>query len=366
MLYSLQYLRGVAALLVVLYHSRGELNDIYAQKNLGNILFNYGYIGVDLFFMISGFVIMLSTEKDSSVRSFIVKRLFRLYPVYLVCLLLCALIFTKPIDINYLKSLFFINLNYEKSAPWFGYSVISTAWTLTYEIIFYCIFSIAMKISWKHRHYISSAIIISSVLILGLVYNHEINVSGYATLNDPGAPWILKLFASPMLLEFIAGMVIYQIYSYAKNHDLKMISTPLLLVSSFAFLFFYMSGYNGGHGLLNCGIYAFMLLLSLSVFETTRQIKFNKVLDWMGDISYSLYLIHTIVISILIKKYIDVPFYNPKLGFSNVILILGVSLFISHILFHAIEEPFRKWARHLVPRGNKIKTSNNDSINING
>lgn len=364
MLYSLQYLRGIACLLVVLYHSRGELNDIYVQNNLGNILFNYGYIGVDLFFMISGFVIMLSTEKDSSVRSFIVKRIFRLYPVYLVCLLLCALIFTKPIDINYLKSLFFINLNYDKSAPWFGYSVISTAWTLTYEIIFYCIFSIAMKISWKNRFYISSAIIMASVFTLGLIYNNEINISGYATLSDHEAPWILKLFASPMLLEFIAGMVIYQVYRYAKNHDMKIISTPLLAASSFAFIFFYMSGYNGGHGLFNCGIYAFMLLLSLSIFETTRKIKFNKVLDWMGDISYSLYLVHTIVISILIKKYIDVPFYNPKLGFSNVLLILGVSLFISHILFNAIEEPFRKLARHLVPRSNKIKTSNNDSINI--
>lgn len=355
MLYSLQYLRGIAALLVVLYHARGELNNIYAQSNLGNILFNYGYIGVDLFFMISGFVIMLSTEKDSSVRSFIVKRFFRLYPVYFICLVSCALIFTKPIDINYLKALFFINLNFEKSAPWFGYSVISTAWTLTYEIIFYIIFSFAMSISWKNRFYISTAIIIASVSILGILYNGEINLSGYSTLNDPSAPWVLKLFASPMLLEFVAGMVIYQIYNYAKIHSFKKISAPLLFISVFAFIFFYMSGYNGGHGLLNCGVYAFMLLLSLSIFETTREIKLNKVLDWMGNVSYSLYLVHTIVITVLLKKYLPVPFYNPKLGFSNVLLIVGVSFAISHILFHIVEEPSRKVARHLAPRAAKVK-----------
>lgn len=354
MLYSLQYLRGIAALLVVLYHARGELNNIYAQNNLGNILFNYGYIGVDLFFMISGFVIMLSTEKDSSVRSFIVKRFFRLYPVYLVCLLACALIITKPIDINYLKALFFINLDFEKSAPWFGYSVISTAWTLTYEIIFYIIFSFAMSISWRHRFLISSAIIIASVSILGLIYNGEINISGYSTLKDSTAPWILKLFASPMLLEFIAGMVIYNIYNYAKTHSLKKISTPLLFVSIFAFIFFYTSGYNGGHGLLNCGVYAFLLLLSLSIFETTKEIKFNKTLDWLGDISYSLYLVHTIVITVFLKKYIPVPFYNSKLGFSNVFLIIGISLAISHILFHLVEEPARKIARHLSPRTSNV------------
>lgn len=68
--------------MVVLYHYRGELNSIYAQKGLGDLLFSNGYIGVDLFFMVSGFVIMLSTEKDKSSLSFAIKRIFRIYPVY--------------------------------------------------------------------------------------------------------------------------------------------------------------------------------------------------------------------------------------------------------------------------------------------
>ncbi|NSL37173.1 acyltransferase, partial [Citrobacter werkmanii] len=104
MLLSLQYLRGIASLLVVLYHARGEISNVYAQSNLGELLFGNGYIGVDLFFMISGFVIMLSTEKDKSSFSFIIKRLFRIYPVYLVCLFSLVFLQGRPFDVNLLKS----------------------------------------------------------------------------------------------------------------------------------------------------------------------------------------------------------------------------------------------------------------------
>ncbi len=113
MILSLQYLRGIAALLVVLYHYRGELNSIYAQKGLGDLLFSNGYIGVDLFFMVSGFVIMLSTEKDKSSLSFAIKRIFRIYPVYIVCLILCTYFLSKPIDLDFYKSLFFYTIRYQ-------------------------------------------------------------------------------------------------------------------------------------------------------------------------------------------------------------------------------------------------------------
>ncbi|WRY23622.1 acyltransferase family protein [Escherichia coli] len=60
---SIHYLRGVAALLVVAYHNKQYLNEVYAQKDLGDLLFISGGFGVDLFFIISGFIIMLSSQK---------------------------------------------------------------------------------------------------------------------------------------------------------------------------------------------------------------------------------------------------------------------------------------------------------------
>lgn len=60
---SIHYLRGIAALMVVFYHLKARLNDVYAQENLGDLLFNSGAFGVDLFFVISGFIICYATDR---------------------------------------------------------------------------------------------------------------------------------------------------------------------------------------------------------------------------------------------------------------------------------------------------------------
>ncbi|EIR2665175.1 acyltransferase family protein [Escherichia coli] len=59
---SIQVMRGIAALMVVGFHYRTSLNGVYAQTNLGDLLFLNGAFGVDLFFIISGFIIVYSTK----------------------------------------------------------------------------------------------------------------------------------------------------------------------------------------------------------------------------------------------------------------------------------------------------------------
>ena len=80
---SIHYLRGIAALLVVAYHNKQYLNEVYAQKDLGDLLFISGGFGVDLFFIISGFIIMLSSQKKetNSPINFMIRRFsgFTLY-----------------------------------------------------------------------------------------------------------------------------------------------------------------------------------------------------------------------------------------------------------------------------------------------
>jgi peptidoglycan/LPS O-acetylase OafA/YrhL len=63
MVKSIHYLRGIAALFVVLFHLRGYVNNTYVQSNLGDLLFVNGAFGVDLFFVISGFIICFATQK---------------------------------------------------------------------------------------------------------------------------------------------------------------------------------------------------------------------------------------------------------------------------------------------------------------
>lgn len=54
MIYSIGYIRGLSALFVMLFHYKDFLNDVYAKKNLGSILFGSGYVGVDLFLLLAG------------------------------------------------------------------------------------------------------------------------------------------------------------------------------------------------------------------------------------------------------------------------------------------------------------------------
>ncbi|WP_079223744.1 acyltransferase family protein [Citrobacter werkmanii] len=354
MLLSLQYLRGIASLLVVLYHARGEINNVYVQNNLGDLLFGNGYIGVDLFFMISGFVIMLSTEKDKSSFSFIIKRLFRIYPVYLICLFFLVFIQNKPIDLSVIKSLFFINLNLSGAAPWFGYSLIFTAWTLMFEIIFYILFYISLSLSWKYRGYICMLFIASIVLGTNIYFNGSMNFSGYASVifspnqNYNIALQIIRVFSSPMFFEFVIGIVIYKIYASTKinlnNNTIRIV----MIVSMVLFSYFYFTGYNGGHGPLNCGVYAAFLLLSLVLFEKTHKINHSMLLNYFGNISYSLYLTHALVLRVLPTGVFAGTLYSKNHGFSNLYLILLTSIFISTILYYTIEKYFVKFARIII------------------
>lgn len=124
---SIHYLRGVAALLVVAYHNKQYLNEVYAQKDLGDLLFISGGFGVDLFFIISGFIIMLSSQKKetNSPINFMTRRFFRIYPVFFICTILFFLLNPVFTESELLRSLFLLHLDYYSEAPFFGYKVMT-------------------------------------------------------------------------------------------------------------------------------------------------------------------------------------------------------------------------------------------------
>lgn len=352
MLYSLQYLRGIASILVVLYHARGDLNGIYGTVNFGDILFSNGYVGVDLFFIISGFVIMLSTEKDNSCISFTIKRFFRLYPAYLACLVITVLLFNKPIDFSLLKAIFFINENINDTPPWFGYTIVFTAWTLMYEIIFYIYFTISMALSKKYRDVVCSFLMICAMASIYIFTESEFSFSGYSAvlIDSRIGPFgdLLRVLSSPMFIEFSVGMLIYRIYKSNVLSTATNLSTLLFFVSISAFAFFYFTGKNGGHGIIAGGMYSSLLLLGLVMYEKTHKIKKIKPLYYLGDISYSLYLTHPIIINMLSFGIVSVFSYSEGGGIINLITIMSISVVLSTILYIFIEKPFVGIARNII------------------
>ena len=354
-LLSIHYLRGIACLAVVFFHYRGLLNNTYTQQNLGDLLFEGGYFGVDIFFMLSGFVIVLSTTRDHSSINFIIRRVLRLYPVYIVCLALfaCVYFINKPVDIRIIKSALLLPFDFNAEAPYYGFSLIYTAWTLTYEVCFYFIFLISMYISGKFRTYICSAIIISMVYALNIYINGDLSFASNSSLQfsaKSSVQGIVKIFASPMLFEFVYGMILCELYLKIKHLQLKsykMATLILLLAIAFS-LFSYGSRYNGGHGILNVGVHCMILMFAMVFFELVKGMKVIKPLIFLGDISYSLYLIHPMLMDTLYTPGFSFAPFEFATGFSKFFLALTMAITISYVAYVLIEKPGQNLGRKII------------------
>lgn len=350
---SIHYLRGIAALLVVAFHLRGLINNAYAQKNLGDLLFFSGPSGVDLFFIISGFIIAYSTaNQPTKAKSiFVVKRVFRVYPVYIISLVLFCLVITPNDMQSFIRSALLIHLDYSKEAPFFGYSIILPAWTLTFELYFYFVFLIAMTISHKHRIIIATALLIIPMVLIQQRYNSTVSLSGFNQLNGNPDIGFAKLLASPMLLEFVYGMFFYWSMGYIRKIPHKNII--FFACASFAICAFF-SRYRFGYGPVNFGIWAFVLFLGCMIYESGTDIKDNRVLNFLGDISYSLYITHGAVNAILIRELSWLPIYSSGPGFAKMLFAGAIFIVTAYITFNFIEKPFIKLGRMLC---NKISST---------
>ena len=279
-IYSIQFLRGFAAALVLLTHVRLETG-----------LSMYGGAGVDLFFVISGFVIYFVTESDKS--NFLIKRVIRVVPLYwLATFCVAAVAIAAPSLLknaefslqHLLLSLFFVPhwTTTQEFQPLLG-----LGWTLNFEMMFYLLFAIAMRISHRHRFEIASSLVVALMLL--------------ATLAVPeGAGFGLEFYKSPLMLEFIIGMAIAKAFLAYRNQFST--SQPFLMISLSMVSFLLMTAVLPfddrilDHGL----IAAFLLAACLAgeaLFASKGWLKRLSVIS--GEMSYSLYLLHIYVLAVL-------------------------------------------------------------------
>lgn len=344
--HSIQYLRGIAALMVVFTHLKEDLNGAFGLPDIGSKLFSHGIFGVDLFFIISGFIIHQSTLKreHSKPLTFVIRRAFRIYPVFLFCVLAFISIAPgtpQPVDLA--KGLMFIPLNFDAPAPFFGYNFLYPAWTLTYELLFYSIFVIAICFSHTKRGLLASAAILFFVVILQLISNKHVALDfSSQTMYSQG---IFKLLASPMLVEFVYGIAISVIITKLKPSKIIYILLSCVAFSAFILLFaFDVSSY---HGPLNYGIAGVCIVISGLSFERSGLLPKITILDRLGDISYSLYLSHIITFFAL-KYYILTPLnINPSSSLTYFIIAAGVAIAISNLIFRYIEVTFIRLGKNL-------------------
>jgi len=151
----LQVYRGIAALLVVMVHLTIKSEEILNQVTFFN-LFGAGWSGVDYFFVLSGFIMVYvhrsAIGKKDQLKSFLVKRAVRIYPIYwIITLTLWCLFLVIPgfasnnQDLSLGKVIASLLLIPQKDQP-----ILEVGWTLIHEIYFYLLFSIAIWLKPKH------------------------------------------------------------------------------------------------------------------------------------------------------------------------------------------------------------------------
>lgn len=330
---ELDALRGLAALAVLIFHYTSRYDNLYGHPALVPD-FRLGEYGVQLFFMISGFVIFMSLERVRSPLDFIVARASRLYPVYWAAIILTFTVTTilglPGLESHWWEAL--INLTMVQRL--FGVPHVDDVyWTLTVELSFYALMWLALVS--KQLGYI----VRWGTVWLGLM---ALYAFGDALLGValPGAA------ANFLLLEhghlFFAGILFYQLFKgTAPQH------TPSLLGLCLAIQFVIAPLESG----LVLGMFFALFWLLLKGWLKVLVV---PPLLFLGSISYSLYLLHQNVGYVVIRELYALEGVLPAW------FILGVpfafSLILASLFTVYIERPVLRAVRERYRRGSRLSS----------
>jgi peptidoglycan/LPS O-acetylase OafA/YrhL len=284
MILPLQYLRGIAALMVVLFHIERLAQRFGYEGHLASWMF----AGVDLFFVLSGFLMWaITAETDQSPQIFMSRRIARIVPLYwfmttvVAAIMLFApnlMVSSKFILSNVIGSYLFIGMPH--STGWL-LPALTVGWTLNMEMLFYVIFAFSLTLPRTTR-----GIAISATLLL---------LMAAGTILPKNNLWVTQ-YTSTILLEFIFGIAIAEIYRRGGFRQVRPLACWALIGAGVVgfILFATESPFSRG---ITAGIPAAIMFVGFLGFDANKEARPIPLLKFIGDASYSLYLIHILVLS---------------------------------------------------------------------
>lgn len=336
---SIQFSRALAIILVIISHSidaAGSLGHSYIASF--KHFENFGAIGVDIFFVVSGAIMIIITSNNKiTPGNFFLRRFIRIVPLYWgisAFALLLTLFGIRPAD-DPAKILQTITIIPITLAGYKAGHILFFGWTLSFEFYFYLIMMLALFVRKEKPFIILSLLLLIQVLlrllIKGMVSDERLN-----------------FFANPIILEFLAGSFAGYLYlTKTKSHK--------------CFAYFFVAGgvllmlwtvFNGFENIIRMnhtwdgtlslqrfyiwGIPSFLLVNGLLLLEKNKIFSVNKFWIITGDISYSAYLSHVFSIKIisLIWRHFEIRLPDLFLFFA-----LFFSLFIAYFINRFIEKP---------------------------
>ncbi len=354
-------LRGVAALLVVFYHIFEGLS--FAEGGTLITTINHGYLAVDFFFILSGFVIGYAYDdrlgKTMTLGNFFKRRLIRLHPMIIMgavlgvvfyCLQGCVKwdgthVATSMIMLALLCALFFI-----PATPGAGYDIRGNgemfplngpSWSLFFEYIGNILYAVFI-------HRLSNKALTALVFLLGigLAWFALFDVAGYGMI---GVGWTLDgvnfLGGSlRMLFPFSLGMLLSRNFKPVKVRGAFWICSIVLLA---LFCVPYIEGnspicWNGLFEAI-CILFIFPVLVWIGASGKTTDKHSTQICKFSGDISFPLYAVHYPVMYLFYAWLIDNKYYTFGEVWPVALIVYIGSILLAYLCLKCYDEPVRKW-----------------------
>lgn len=304
---ELDILRGFAALNVVLYHYTSRYGEIYQDSFPARFNWIYGHYGVELFFVISGFVIFMTLHKVKNIKEFALKRFIRLFPTYWICLIITLLLtlLMQPAEFEKLTS-FQVMMNFTMIQGVFEVQNVDGAyWSLLPELFFYVFMAFIYRLG-----YLSN---IRSVAILWLL----LMLSNYLNILPFGAFFLNLKYG----MFFLAGILFYEL-KFNKGYWIDHLLILVCLITAILV-----------HNTPGC-LYVFTGIFGLFYLFIYGRLKFLSFppLLFLGYISYPLYLLHQNIGYYLInvlKLYIPNDF---AVVFLSILIVIGMAWLVTKYL----------------------------------
>ena len=275
---NIQLLRAWGAVLVLLHHYHLNYLAMGGRDELLTALMPYGYIGVDIFFAISGFIMMHVIDGrpalPQNVRDFLSRRFLRIYGWYLPCMAFGLAIMASYdpdafTQVDLLRSATLSSVDLHRLA-------LPISWSLSYELYFY----VAIALGWSF---------LGRTLKAGL-WTAFVSLALWSAFVPYREGTLLSFLTTPSILEFLAGALFY-----VHRHALaRRPLLPLYAIAALGLIWFGVHDHatNGFIRVRTFGGAAFFLLCLFVTLEQTGAWRAGKLAVVLGDASYSIYLLH--------------------------------------------------------------------------
>jgi peptidoglycan/LPS O-acetylase OafA/YrhL len=349
MIKPLTSLRFFFAFMVFLSH----LNFLYgidkeSKVNLDSfvkihIAFSEGYLGVSFFFILSGFILTYNycdkfKEKSINFKSYLRARFFRIIPLHWLTLLV-SIILSAPYvnDItNYILKVASNASLIQSFIPLqeYFFSFNGVSWSISNEMFFYVLFPFLVIWIYKRKanYYIASILLLIPLILLFIFKNHEYSY------------WLFYINPLLRVFDFVLGILIFKVYQKLKSLQIKFNPTFLEFIAiSVLVLFLFFK--EEIHQSFRWSVYYWIPMLLVILVFALQEGKISKLLSHhffvlLGEISFSFYMIHQIVIKLLWAVNFKLKIIESSI--LVVLLAFFISIVLSYVTYKYFEIPINR------------------------